>query len=268
MPAFDSYREACQNTSYMEVTLKNLRVVAVDGGTATGKGRLIEELASLMRMKGVPVIHLSTGSIYRGVAYVAIEEARQMVLGVADLAPDQLARKALEFVKDMPAEKLLGLARERNIEMHGGEVWIDGAAALVDEQLKGPGVGTGASIVGDIIEVRHFVNEVTRRQINEFDGFALVDGRDIGHEVVPDAPLKLLLTVDPKVAAERSREHTLEEIVARDTRDRARPFGALKHQDDPGEGVIVLPTDGHSPESARDHVYGLMRRLFVGLGEL
>lgn len=47
----------------MNVELKNLRVVAVDGGTATGKGRLIDELAQLLRLKGVPVIHISTGSI-------------------------------------------------------------------------------------------------------------------------------------------------------------------------------------------------------------
>lgn len=249
----------------MDIELKNTRVVAVDGGTATGKGRLIEELAGLLRSKGVPVIHLSTGSIYRAVAYAAIDAASELVLGRADLTPAQLAKKALGFVKDMPAEKLLELARARKIEMHIGEVWLDGAAANVDEQLKGPGVGTGASLVGDILEVRQFVNEVTRRQINEFDGFALIDGRDIGHTVVPDAPLKLLMTVAPEVAAQRSREHTLEEIVARDTRDRNRPFGELRHADNPGKGVIVLPTDEHTPESVRDHVYGLMRQTFPEL---
>jgi cytidylate kinase len=126
-------------------------------------------------------------------------------------------------------------------------------------------VGTGASILGGVKQVRRLVNEITRRQINEFDGFALIDGRDIGHEVVPDAPLKLLLTVAPEVAAARSREHTLEEIVARDTRDRGREYGQLKHPDDPGEGVIVMATDTHTPESLRDHVYGLMQEVFTGL---
>jgi hypothetical protein len=67
------------------------------------------------------------------------------------------------------------------------------------------------------------------------------------------------------VAAARSREHTLEESIARDTRDRGRIFGQLKHPDDPGEGVIVLSTDNHTPESLRDEVYGLMVGIFTEL---
>lgn len=249
----------------MDIVLHNLRVVAVDGGTATGKGRLIEELAQLLRQKGIPVIHASTGSIYRAVAYAAIEAAAPEVPDKLGLTEAEINHGALDLVREMDAEQLLTLARERQIEMHGGQVWIDGAPAVVDEQLKAPAVGTGASIVGGVREVRDLVDGVARRQINEFDGFVLVDGRDIGHQVVPDAPLKLLLTVEPEVAAARSREHTLEEIVARDSRDRARDYGQLKHPDNPGEGVIVLATDDHTPESLRDHVFELMRGVFTGL---
>jgi len=251
----------------MDIELHNLRVVAVDGGTATGKGRLIEELAGLLRSKGVPVIHLSTGSVYRAVAVAAIDRAVEMVLGRAELTESQIRHKALELLGDLRPAELLDLARARGIEMHGGQVRIDGAAAS-GELLKGPAAGTGASVVAGLLEVRRFVNEVTRRQINEFDGFVLIDGRDIGHTVVPEAPLKLLLTVAPEVAAARSREHTLAEIVARDARDRARSYGVLRHPDDPGPGVTVLATDEHTPESIRDHVYGLMRRAFPELPPL
>jgi cytidylate kinase len=252
----------------MDVELKNKRVVAVDGGTATGKGRLIDELAQLLRMKGVPVIHASTGSIYRAIAYAAIDEAAEMVIGRAEMTQSEINHTALELVRDFSAEKLLELARQRKIEMHGGQVYIDGVAADAETQLKGPAVGTGASIVSVDINVRHWVSGITRHQINEFDGFALIDGRDITHTVVPDAPLKLLMTVSPEVAAQRSKEHTLEEIVARDERDRAKKYGTLKHPDDPGEGVIVLHTDEHTPESVRDYVYGLMREAFPELPEL
>jgi cytidylate kinase len=249
----------------MNVELNNFRVVAVDGGTATGKGRLIDELARLLRLKGVPVIHISTGSIYRAVALVAIEDAAEMVMGRADMAPEETIKAELKLVHEMTAEKLLELTKARQIEMHGGQIWIDGELASVDDQLKGPGVGTGASIVSVPLPVRNWASDICRRQINEFDGFALIDGRDIGHTVVPDAPLKLLLTVAPEVAAARSSEHTLEEIVARDNRDRAKVHGALKHPDDPGHGVIVLPTDKHTPESVRDHVYTLMQGIFRDL---
>jgi len=252
----------------MNVELNNLRVVAVDGGTATGKGRLIDELAQLLRLKGTPVIHISTGSIYRAVALVAIEDASEKVMGRADMAPPDIIKAALKLVREMTADKLLDLVHTRQIEMHGGQVWIDGTLASVDDQLKGPGVGTGASIVSVPLPVRDWVSDIVRRQINEFDGFALIDGRDIGHTVVPDAPLKLLLTVAPEVAAERSREHTIEEIIDRDSRDRAKQHGALKHPDDPGEGVLVLATDTHTPESVRDHVYALMQGIFRDLPSL
>ena len=256
---------ACQNTIDMNIELNNLRVVAVDGGTATGKGRLIDELAQLLRLKGVPVIHISTGSIYRAVALAAIEDASEMVMGKAEMTQSEINHDALKRVREMTGDSLLELAQARQIEMHGGQVWIDGELASVDDQLKGPAVGMGASIVAGQLPVRHWTSDIVRRQINEFDGFALIDGRDIGHTVVPDAPLKLLLTVAPEVAAARSREHTIEEIVARDTRDRGRDYGALKHPDNPGQGVIVLPTDIHTPESVRDHVYALMQGIFRDL---
>jgi cytidylate kinase len=118
------------------------------------------------------------------------------------------------------------------------------------------------------LDLRVLVTSLVRQQVNEFDGYLLIDGRDIGHSVVPDAPLKLLLTVAPDIAAKRSQEHTKEEIIARDEADRAHKYGALPHPDNPGENVIVLATDEHTPESVRDHVYTLMTRTFPELPPL
>ena len=254
----------------MNIELHNRRVVAVDGGTATGKGLLIDLLAQLLRLKGVPVVHASTGSLYRAVAYAAISELVARLPAAQQADAVKASHTALERLRELGPAELMELVVARHIEMHGGQVWIDGAQATSEEHLKAPGVGMGASVVAGVIEVRHFINEVVRRQINEFDGFALIDGRDIGHTVVPDAPLKLLMTVAPEIAAQRSSEHTIEEIVARDTRDRARLYthGQLKHPDDPGEGVIVFATDKHTPESMRDEVYRLMRQVFPELPPL
>lgn len=251
----------------MDIELHNLRVVAVDGGTATGKGRLIDELAQFLRLKGVPVIHASTGSIYRAVALVAIEEAAEMVIGRSDMTISEINHTALELVRDMPPAKLLELAGQRQVQMHGGQMWIDGAG-VAEEHLKGPAMGTGASIVGLHPEVRDWISGIVRRQINEFNGFALIDGRDITHVVVPDAPVKLLLVVSPEVAATRSREHTIEEIVARDSRDRGRKHGALRHPENPGDGVIVLTTDAYTPEALRDYVYTIMQKAFSTLPDI
>jgi cytidylate kinase len=249
------------------VALTNSRVVAVDGGTATGKSRLVEELAAVLRLKGVAVMHVSSGHLYRAVAYVGLES---VVLGVPKRGKTaaEVTAAALERLRLMDAETLLRLSRERRVEMHGGAVWIDGVAASVDEQIKGPGMGTGSSVVSRLPEVRQFVNALLRRQINEFDGYVLIDGRDIGHGVVPDAPLKLLLTVSPAVAAQRSHEHTIDEIIERDEADKNRQHGPLMRPENAGETMVVMSTDDHTPESARDHVYGLMRRTFAELPEL
>lgn len=241
----------------MEVNLTNRRVVAVDGGTATGKSRLVEELANVLRLHGVPVLHVSSGHLYRVVAYAALRHT-----GCEEV------EEAVKRVHGMEVETLLMLAARHGLEMHNGLAWIDGAPALVDEQLKAPGVGATVSYVSSFLPVRELVNVLIRRQVNEFDGYVLIDGRDITHTVVPDAPLKLLLVVRPEVAAERSREHTVAEVVARDTADRKHPHGALRHPNDPGEGVVVVATDDHTPESARDEVYGLMRRVFGDLPAL
>src|SRR5690349_22827825 len=120
----------------MDSTLTNTRVVAVDGGTATGKSRLVGELAGLLRRKGVPVLHVSSGHLYRAVAWVALKATGQTELAAA-------VRQA----RQMSEAQLLELAGEHRVEMHGGLVWIDGEPAQVDEQLKAPGVGAMASYV-------------------------------------------------------------------------------------------------------------------------
>jgi cytidylate kinase len=250
------------------VALSNRRVVAVDGGTATGKGRLIEELSQLLRLKGVPVVHLSTGSLYRGVTYAALEEARTKIPRRRDLSETELLKQMVILVREMPAADLMRLAKNRQVEMHGGVVWLDGAPADVEAQLKGPGVGNAIPSVAAHLEVREFVTVLARRQVNEFDGYVLMDGRDTTHVVAPDAGLKLLLMVAPQIAADRSREHNVDEIIARDIADRAHKHGALRHPDDPGDGVIVLSTDDHTPESVRDHVYGFMRKVWPELPKL
>ncbi len=249
----------------MDVELTNRRVVAVDGGTASGKGRLVDELARLLRAKGVPALHLSTGSLYRAVTYAGLEYAKQHVSGRRALGAAELTSKCVAGVRKLDAAPLLRLAGERDITMHGGVVWLDGGPANVEVQLKGPGVGTVIPHVASFPEVREFVNITTRRQINEFDGYLLIDGRDIGYVVAPDAPLKLFLTVSPEIGAQRSIEHTAAEIVARDTADRAHKHGALQAEHDLAPEVHVIATDDLTPEGVRDKAYRFMRHVWPEL---
>lgn len=245
----------------MDVELTNLRVVTVDGGTATGKSRLVEELASLLRLKGIPVIHVSSGHLYRAAAFLALEYVRAEW-------PDATNEEIAASVRTMDAQACLDLMRTHLVEMHNGAVWIDGSVASVEGKLKAPLVGVVVPHVASFLPVRQLVNSIIRRQINEFDGYVLIDGRDIGHGVVPDARLKLLLVVSPEIAAVRSIEHTKDEIIARDEADRRHKHGPLPHPDNVHESVRVISTDSHTPESVRDEVYALMREVFTGLPEL
>jgi cytidylate kinase len=256
---------AAEDTYQVTTQLTNHRVVAVDGGTATGKGRLITELAALLRSKGIPVVHISSGDLYRAATYVSLVYTRDRIPAKRAMSDVEILHESVAALRDVPVERVLELVREHSMEMHGGVVWLDGKPCDVDGQLKGPGIGRGIPVIAAHLDLRILVTNLVRRQINEFDGYLLIDGRDIGESVVPDAPLKLLLTVAPEIAAQRSQEHTKEEIIARDKADRAHTYGALPHPDSPGENVIVLPTDAHTPESVRDHVYDLMLHTFPEL---
>lgn len=246
------------------VELVNNRVVAIDGGTGTGKSRLGDELAQLLRRKGVPALFISTGYLYRAVTWVVLQDG----LNKARRHPvAERLNEAVKLVRAMDEPVMVAAAEHHQIAMHVGQVWIDEIEASVDEQLKAPGVGAAIPHVASFLAIRQMVNAATRRQVNEFDGYVIVEGRDIGHTVLPEAPLRLLLAVSPEVAAKRSVEHTVAEIIARDTADRSHQHGALRHHDDATEYTHVLWTDNDSPESARDKVYGLMRQSFPVLPE-
>lgn len=248
-------------TSQPAVSLVNNRVVAIDGGTGTGKSRLGEELAQHLRRKGVPALFISTGYLYRAVTWVVLQEALGKVRG----PKAQKVDAAVKLVRAMDEMVMVHAAQRHQIAMHIGQVYIDEAAAVVEDQLKAPGVGLAIPHVAGFLAIRELVNAATRRQVNEFDGWVIVEGRDIGHTVLPEAPLRLLLVVSPEVAAKRSFEHTVEQIKARDASDRAHLHGALKHPEDAAGYTHVFSTDDHSPESVRDFVYGLMQAKFTYL---
>ncbi|HEY6736856.1 MAG TPA: (d)CMP kinase [Candidatus Saccharimonadia bacterium] len=245
------------------VDLVNNRIVAIDGGTGTGKSRLGDELAQLLRRKGVPALFISTGYLYRAVTWVVLQEALARL--PKRLAANERLAAAVRAVRAMDEPTMVAASERHQIAMHRGQVWIDEAVASVDEQLKGPGVGVAIPHVASFLGVRQMVNAAARRQVNEFDGFVIVEGRDIGHSVLPEAPLRILLTVAPEVAAERSKEHSVAEVIARDEADRAHKYGALKHPDDARAYTHVFSTDAHTPESARDHTFSLMQATFPTL---
>jgi cytidylate kinase len=185
-------------------------VIAVDGPAASGKGTLAKRLAAHY---GLPC--LDTGLLYRMVA-------RAMLDAGHDIHDTQAA------------EHVVGSFDE---------------AAFPEERLRGREIGEAASVVAAMPAVRAGLLARQRRFAAQ-PGGAVLDGRDIGTVICPDAPAKLFVTATPEVrAARRHRElvgrgeqATFENILAdirrRDARDSGRSDAPLKAAAD----AVILDT--------------------------
>jgi cytidylate kinase len=179
-------------------------IIAIDGPAASGKGTLGKRLAHHYGYR-----HLDTGVIYRAVAYALMSSG-------ADLRDEAAAVSA---------------AMELDPEKFGNPV------------LKTQKVGEAASVVSAIPRVREALVNFQRQFAADPPG-AVLDGRDIGTVICPQADVKIFVVADPKV---RARRRTLEarargedadeaavlaDIVARDERDQNRPIAPLKRAPD------------------------------------
>jgi cytidylate kinase len=179
-------------------------IIAIDGPAASGKGTLAKRLAAHYGLR-----HLDTGAIYRAVAYALISQG-------ADLKNEAAAVRAA----------------------HGLDPGTFGNPALKSHQ-----VGSAASVVSAIPEVRTALVEFQRQFAGTPPG-AVLDGRDIGTVICPNADVKIFVVADPRVRAHRrtlearargeeADEATiLADILARDERDQNRAIAPLKPAED------------------------------------
>ncbi len=179
-------------------------IIAIDGPAASGKGTLAKRLALHYGLR-----HLDTGVIYRAVAKAMLDAG-------ADLNDE--ARAAMVAQTLDPAN-------------------------FDDPALKSQEVGAAASVVSALPKVREALVSF-QRQFAEQPPGAVLDGRDIGTVICPQADVKIFVVADPAV---RARRRTLEaqargepadeavvlaDILKRDERDRNRAAAPLKQADD------------------------------------
>jgi len=179
-------------------------IIAIDGPAASGKGTLAKRLAAHYGLR-----HLDTGVIYRAVAYALIGTG-------ADLTDEAAAVVAAR-----------GLDPE----------------TFENPALKSQKVGTAASVVSAIPRVREALVEF-QRQFAEKPPGVVLDGRDIGTVICPNADVKIFVVADPKVRAHRRTLEArgrgeeadeaiiLADILARDERDQNRSVAPLKRAQD------------------------------------
>lgn len=179
-------------------------IIAIDGPAASGKGTLGKRLAAFYGLE-----HLDTGLLYRAVARLMLDKSRPL----EDEGAAQAAAVALNL-------------------------------AYIDEsRLRGREMGDAASIVSAYPSVRQALLEQQRLFAANASG-AVLDGRDIGTVVCPDAPVKLFVTASPEERARRrhselvqrgesvSYADVLADIIRRDERDMTRSSAPLRPADD------------------------------------
>jgi len=208
-------------------------IIAIDGPVGSGKSTLARRVAALMGY-----VYIDTGAMYRAVALKALRR------GVSFDAGDALAALAGETRIDLRARD------------GAQQVMLDGED--VTAAIRTPEVAQAASKIAVVPGVRR-VLVAEQRRAGEQDG-VVMEGRDIGSVVFPDAQLKIFLTASPEIRADRRwREHqqkgdaidlarTLEEIHERDRRDRERKDSPLVRAKD---AVVVDSTAMESEEVAR-----------------
>jgi cytidylate kinase len=170
-------------------------IIAVDGPAAAGKGTIARALASHFGYH-----FLDTGSLYRMVGLAALRAGGEPITAPAAIA----AARGLNPQK------------------------------FSDEELRNEQVGAAASIVAAIPQVRAALLDVQRAFARKGPG-AVLDGRDIGTVVCPEAEVKLFITASPEVRARRRQAELgtadyatiLAEIRARDERDSKRVTAPL-----------------------------------------
>lgn len=197
--------------------------VAIDGPAGAGKSTVAKRLADRLGF-----LHVDTGALYRTVALAAQR---------AGAAWDDEPRVALV------AEALVSERRIRMERPHGSgamRVILDGDE--VSGLIRTPEMSAGASRVSAIAAVRRALLDLQRQAGAE--GGVVLEGRDIGTVVFPDAEVKLFLTATPEERARRrfdeltekgvatTYEATLQDQLARDKADTERPVAPLRRADD------------------------------------
>jgi cytidylate kinase len=211
-------------------------IVAIDGPAGAGKSTVARRLADALGF-----VLVDTGAMYRVVALAAKQAGVAWTDGdgVSRLADELVARGALAFERD-PAR--------------GVRVRLDGAD--VSDAIRTPDVGMGASTVSAFKGVRDALLEL-QRQAGRGGGVVL-EGRDIGTVVFPDAEVKFFLTARPEVRAKRRHDElvakgqnatfdeTLADVLRRDEQDTTRAVAPLKQADD---AVFVDSSDATIDET-------------------
>lgn len=215
--------------------------IAIDGPAGAGKSTLSRKLA-----QSLGFLYVDTGAIYR-------------TLG---LFVEQNGKRCSD------PKEVIGLLDQVHIELRHEKdgfqhMYLQGVD--VTEEIRSNRVSSYASLVSAIPEVRSFLLEMQRTLAKHHN--VVMDGRDIGTVVLPEAKVKIFLTASPECRAmRRQRElsekgnelpfsQVLQEIVERDEADQNRPVAPLRQAED----AVLLDTSTMNFEESLDALLSLVK---------
>ena len=197
--------------------------IAIDGPSGAGKSTLARKLAEKLNY-----IYVDTGALYRTIGLYTLRKGvdPQDTAAVEELLPE--VEVGLRFVES-----------EQHVYLNGEDV---------SSEIRVHEVSQYASLVSAIPAVRQYLFETQQSMAKKFN--VIMDGRDIGTVVLPNAEVKIFLTASPEVRARRRYnellqrgqnvdfEQVLADVIKRDEQDMNRPVAPLK----PAEDSIIIDT--------------------------
>lgn len=201
-------------------------VIAIDGTVSSGKSTIAKKLAEHLGF-----LYCNTGAIYRAITIKILNK--------------NLENAPINKLSEELSKTKISMEKDYNNNIH---VYLDGKD--VSNEIVSPKISTEVSKYSTIPAVREYVKTIQKQIVKNEN--SVIEGRDIGTVVFPDAELKIFMTADILVRAKRrhndflkqgknlSLEEVKEQIIARDKADMTRPVSPLK----PAKDAIIYYNNG------------------------
>ena len=218
-------------------------IIAIDGYSSTGKSSFAKIIANEFS-----ILYLDSGALYRGVTLYAMENA---------------------YIDDANVIDVEGLdAALKGVDLHFGAEGTYMGDRCIEKEIRSMAVASKVSPIATVPEVRNYVDRKLRELAEKKR--VVMDGRDIGTTVFPNAELKIFMTADPLVRAQRRAEEmiakgeatdiqsVLNNLQERDYIDSHREASPLSKADD----AIVLDNSHMTMEDQLEWLKGIISERF------